>query len=244
MSIEIKVPVLPESVMDAVVSTWHFKVGEAVEMDDNLLDLETDKVMLEVPAPVDGAIVEYKVNEGDVVKSGDLIAIMEEGAGVAAAESDASAEVQVDASAKAKTGVAASSTSPKASPSVRRSALEQDINLQQVSGSGKGGRILKADLQMGSSNRAERRVPLSRLRARIAERLLEVKQQTAMLTTFNEVNMQPVMDLRKKYKEAFEKKFDTRLGFMSFFVKAAVEALKRYPSVNAYIDEQEVVYHD
>ena len=239
MSIEIKVPVLPESVVDAVVSKWHKKIGEAVEMDDNLLDLETDKVMLEVPAPCDGAIIEYKVQEGDVVTAGQLIAIMEEGAGEAAAETAAAADPEYTPAATPEL-----STDPKASPSVRRTAMQNDIDLNNVSGSGKGGRILKADLQMGASNRAERRVPMSRLRQRIAERLLEVKQQTAMLTTFNEVNMQPVMDLRKKYKDVFEKKHGTRLGFMSFFVKAATEALKRFPSVNAYIDGDEVVYHD
>jgi 2-oxoglutarate dehydrogenase E2 component (dihydrolipoamide succinyltransferase) len=238
MSIEIRVPVLPESVVDAVVAKWQKKIGEPCDMDDNLLDLETDKVMLEVPAPVDGVITEYKVNAGDVVKSGQVIAIMQEGAAatpVSVAKATSAPEVKPEL---------AKAAAPVASPSVRRTALESDINLNNITGSGKGGRILKTDLQPGSQGRAERRVPMSRLRMRIAERLLEVKQQTAMLTTFNEVNMQPVMDLRKKYKDQFEKQHGVRLGFMSFFVKAAVEALKRFPSVNAYIDGDEVVYHD
>jgi 2-oxoglutarate dehydrogenase E2 component (dihydrolipoamide succinyltransferase) len=238
MSIEIKVPVLPESVVDAVVAKWQKKIGEPCDMDDNLLDLETDKVMLEVPAPVTGIITEYKVNAGDVVKSGQVIAIMQEGAATAPAAVTKTASVPEAKAEPEKTAA------PVASPSVRRTALENDIDLNAIAGSGKGGRILKTDLQSGSQGRAERRVPMSRLRMRIAERLLEVKQQTAMLTTFNEVNMQPVMDLRKKYKDQFEKQHGVRLGFMSFFVKAAVEALKRFPSVNAYIDGDEVVYHD
>lgn len=253
MSIEVKVPMLPESVADATVSTWHKKVGDAVSRDENLVDLETDKVMLEVPAPSDGILKEIRMPAGDTVQANQVIAIIEAGA--------AKTEPKQEAQAEKATPVTASTSASSVdlSPSVRRVVSEHDVDVSTVKGTGKGGRITKenvmATLDKSSSAassaavvldngaRAEKRVPMTRIRARIAERLLEVSQNTAMLTTFNEVNLQNVMDLRNKYKEKFEKSHNARLGFMSFFVKAAVEALKRFPAVNASIDGNDIVYH-
>ncbi|MCC2603897.1 2-oxoglutarate dehydrogenase complex dihydrolipoyllysine-residue succinyltransferase [Planctobacterium marinum] len=249
-SVDIKVPVLPESVADATIATWHVQPGEAVSRDQNLVDIETDKVVLEVVAPADGSISEILHNEGDTVTAEQVIAKFAAGAGAAAPapaaeESDSDDEVL--------------------SPSVRRLLAEKDIDPAKIKGSGKNGRITKEDVEKhlkGASaapapaaaaaepaaaslaERTEKRVPMTRLRKTIANRLLEAKNSTAMLTTFNEVNMKPIMDLRKKYQTVFEEKHGIRLGFMSFYVKAVTEALKRYPEVNASIDGDDICYHN
>lgn len=245
MSIEVKVPMLPESIADATIATWHKKVGDAVSRDENIMDLETDKVMLEVPAPADGILKEIRHKTGDVVQANQVVAIIEEGAAPAKEKNEAPAKSSAKEEAPAKQTAAAQQA---LSPSVRRVAAEHEVDTKQVQGTGKGGRITKENIiaaisTTGSSARPEKRVPMTRMRARIAERLLEVSQNTAMLTTFNEVNLQAVMDLRNRYKDKFEKAHNARLGFMSFFVKAAVEALKRYPIVNASIDKDDIVYH-
>ena len=250
MTIELKVPMLPESVADATVSAWHKNVGEAVARDENILDLETDKVMLEVPSPVDGVLKEILHNDGDVVEANQIVAIIEEGAAAAP-----SAEVSAPAAkVPAPAAPVAAKASQEAGPAARRAAAEHSVDVANVKGTGKGGRVTKENVLSASSNvvaevaidnasRPEKRVPMNRMRARIAERLLEVTQNTAMLTTFNEVDLTEVMALRKKYKDKFEKNHDVRLGFMSFFIKAAVEALKRFPAVNASIDGTDIVYH-
>lgn len=245
MSIELKVPVLPESVADATIATWHKKAGDAVKRDENLVDLETDKVVLEVPSPVDGVLTDILFDKGSVVTANQVIAKITEGAAAKAAPVKPAETVAVPTPTKAATPQA----EPQAGPAVRRMAAEQSIDLTQVAGSGKGGRITKDDLNVKAVSgsragaRTEERVPMSRLRARIAERLVESQQTAAILTTFNEINMGPVMELRKKYKDEFEKKHGVRLGFMSFYVKAVVEALKRFPAVNASIDGTDIIYH-
>lgn len=251
MAIEVKVPLLPESISDATVSTWHKKAGDRVSRDENIVDLETDKVMLEVPAPSDGIIKEIIKPTGSTVQAQEVIAIIE-----AVGAEVKPAEVAAPASAAAAAPTApAKQVTPAAGPAARRAAAEHDVDVANVPGTGKGGRVTKenvlAAVSGGTSSataapmgaRAEKRVPMTRLRARIAERLLEVKQNTAMLTTFNEVNMAPIMELRNRYKDKFEKQHHVRLGFMSFFVKACVEALKRFPIVNASIDGNDIVYH-
>jgi 2-oxoglutarate dehydrogenase E2 component (dihydrolipoamide succinyltransferase) len=258
MAIEVKVPMLPESVADATVSTWHKKVGDTVTRDENLVDLETDKVMLEVPAPADGVLKEIIKPAGETVQANEVIAVIESGSGAQAEkpaekaapakESAPAAPQQQSASVSKSQPAAASSAS---SPSVRRVAAENDVDLNDIKGTGKGGRITKDNVmsQVGNQggadmgSRPEKRVPMTRMRMRIAERLLEVKQTTAMLTTFNEINLAEVIDLRNRYKDKFEKAHNSRLGFMSFFVKATVEALKRFPAVNASIDGNDIVYH-
>jgi 2-oxoglutarate dehydrogenase E2 component (dihydrolipoamide succinyltransferase) len=249
MSLEVKVPMLPESVADATVSTWHVKVGDTVARDQNIVDLETDKVVLEVPAPQAGVIEAIICSEGDIVKADQVIAKIKVGA--VAVVPDAPA-------AKAASPASAPSAAKKAedlSPAVRRMVAEHDIDVSKVSGSGKGGRITKEDVKSSMTQtstpatpaavglRTQERVPMSRLRARIAERLVEAQHNAAILTTFNEINMQPIMDLRNKYKDIFEKRHNVRLGFMSFFTKAVTEALKRFPAVNASIDGSDVIYH-
>jgi 2-oxoglutarate dehydrogenase E2 component (dihydrolipoamide succinyltransferase) len=243
MTIEVKVPMLPESVADATIATWHKKAGDAVSRDENLMDLETDKVMLEVPSPTDGIIKEIIKKAGDVVQANQIVAIIEAGA---AAKQPAATETK--AAAPQATTESTKTSSAALSPSVRRVVAEHQVDVTQVTGTGKNGRITKENVlanigTTGTSARPEKRVPMTRIRARIAERLLEVAQTTAMLTTFNEINLQHVMDLRNRYKEKFEKVHNARLGFMSFFVKAAVEALKRFPAVNASIDGNDIVYH-
>ena len=252
MSIEIKVPVLPESVSDATIAKWYKKEGDAVARDENIVDLETDKVMLEVPAIADGIMEKIIKPEGSVVKAQEVIALLKEGAAVKPkpAETTKAAEKPAE-TASAKTAAA---SAENLSPSVRRLVSEKEVNVSQLKGTGKQGRVLKEDveklLQVGDAGakpqagRSEKRVPMSRLRARIAERLVQVQHEGALLTTFNEINMKPVMDLRKKYKDQFEKAHGTRLGFMSFFTKACVEALKRFPVVNASIDGTDIVYHN
>lgn len=263
MAIEVKVPLLPESVSDATVSTWHKKVGDAVSRDENLVDLETDKVMIEVPSPSDGVIKEILHQPGDTVQAQTVLAVIDEAAQQKQAATSKSEAPKTEAKAEVQPQPSTApqkSVPPAASPSVRRLAEEKSVNLESITGTGKGGRVTKENVIAATTkgfdaqsspkkemafvgDRPEKRVPMTRLRARIAERLLEVSQNTAMLTTFNEINMQAVSDLRKKYRDTFEKKHHTRLGFMSFFVKAVVEALKRSPIVNASIDGNDIVYH-
>lgn len=259
MSVEVKVPVLPESVADAIVATWHKQVGDAVSVDENLVDIETEKVVLEVPATVDGVIKEIRAEEGATVGEQEIIAIIEEGATASAPVANEPAK-ETSEPAVAESG----DDADKLSPAVRKMLSENNIDASTIKGSGKNGRLLKEDVQNAINSKAssakstpsepvktpqagernERRVPMTRLRSTIARRLKEAQDTQAMLTTFNDVNMQAVMNLRKEYKELFEKKHGTRLGFMSFFVKAAVEALKRFPAVNASIDGNDIVYHD
>lgn len=262
MSIEIKVPILPESVADATVAVWHKKVGDAVSIDENIVDIETEKVVLEVPSMVNGVIKEIRAEEGAIVGEQEVIAIIEEGA-TASAPAVAKPEAAPAASA---TTAADDNTddADKLSPAVRKLVAENNLNASTIKGSGKNGRILKEDvlnaLKAAASSpapatnaaaktpqageRSERREPMSRMRSTIARRLKEAQDTQAMLTTFNDVNLQAVIDIRKEYKELFEKKHGTRLGFMSFFIKAAIEALKRFPAVNASIDGSDIVYHD
>jgi 2-oxoglutarate dehydrogenase E2 component (dihydrolipoamide succinyltransferase) len=264
MSIEIKVPLLPESVADATIVTWHKKPGDSVKRDENLVDLETDKVVLEVPAQEDGVLEKILIQEGATVTSDQILGILVAGKAQANTKQDDTSTGTETTASKTSTkpaeyGASKEQTASKASantdlsPAVRRLVGEHEVDIAQVKGSGKDGRITKQDVQQTLSQpsktaaqpgtRPEQRVPMSRLRARVAERLLEVKQSTAMLTTFNEVNLQAVMNLRNQYKDQFEKKHGVKLGFMSFFTKAAVEALKRFPAVNASIDGNDIVYH-
>jgi len=250
---EIKVPVLPESVADATIATWHVQAGDSVTRDQNLVDIETDKVVLEVVAPADGSVKEIIAEEGATVTAEAVIGTFLEGAASAPA---AAASVATDSSDD--------SEADALSPSVRRLLAEKDIDPASVKGSGKGGRITKEDVEKHLKaapkasapaaqestptavlgDRTEKRVPMTRLRKTIASRLLEAKNSTAMLTTFNEVNMKPIMDLRKQYQESFEKRHGIRLGFMSFYVKAVTEALKRFPEVNASLDGDDICYHN
>lgn len=256
MTSEIKVPALPESVSDATVGTWHKQAGDSVAMGETILDLETDKVVIEVPAPADGVLKEIKQQAGETVVADTVLAVFEEGAVAKPAETSKTEAPKTSEPKPAETKSASpAQTNAPASPSVRRLASEKSIDLSSVSGSGKGGRITRSDIesastggsvsssQQQSQGRIEKRVPMSRLRARIAERLLDAKNSTAMLTTFNEIDMTAVMELRKQYKDTFEKAHNVRLGFMSFFTKASIEALKRFPDVNASIDGNDLVYH-
>lgn len=267
---EVLVPALPESVADATVLTWHKKPGDPVKKDENLVDLETDKVVLEVPAPADGQLIDVLVGEGATVTAATVLARI--GAAGAAPATPPSAPAM---------GVTASPPSPSQptpageavlAPAARRLVKELDLNPAEIAGSGKGGRIHKADVVAhldqreatapvvdaetaarslatqapalgGEAGRPEQRVAMTRLRARVAERLVQAQQTAAILTTFNEVDMQPIMDLRNKYKESFEKVHTVRMGFMSFFVKAAVEALRRFPIMNASVDGSDIIYH-
>jgi len=261
MPIEIKVPQLPESVADATLVTWHKQVGQSVSRDENLADLETDKVVLEVPAPVNGVLKELKIVAGTSVTSGQVLAVLEEGASAAAAPAATPAPVAAPTQAKAAASAPAKNEGDKLAPSVRRMVEEQKLDPSKIAGSGKDGRITKGDVvdyvnkpaaapgkpvapAGGTAGRQDQRVPMTRLRARIAERLLEAQQTQAQLTTFNEVDLKAVMDLRARYKDVFEKKHGVKLGFMSFFVKAAIEALKRFPVVNASIEGNDIVYHE
>ena len=272
MSIELKVPVLPESVSDATIASWHKKVGDAVARDENLVDLETDKVVLEVPSPVDGVLKEIRHQVGDTVNGEQIIAIIEEGAAATApAPAPAPAAAPV-AAAAATAPAAAAPAAPKStakgaedlSPAGLRVATEEKIDPSKVAGTGRDGRVTKEDLinyGKGASaaptaapaaapaakptpgSRPEERVPMTRMRTRIAERLMQSKNSIAMLTSFNEVNLAEVVKMRKALGEAFQKEHGIKLGFMSFFVKAAAEALKRYPYVNASVDGNDVIYH-
>ena len=242
MTTAVTVPALPESVADATLVNWNKKPGDSVREGENLVDLETDKVVLEMPAPVSGVLKEITAQDGATVTGGDIIAYIEEGA---VADAPAAA---ASAAEKAAAPAAAASADDKAlSPAARKIAAEAGVAAGDVTGSGRGGRVTKNDVKQhlaGGSRRHEERVPMTRLRKRIAERLLEAQHNAAMLTTFNEVNMRAVMALRKKYQDAFVAKNCVKLGFMSFFVKAAVEALKKYPAVNASIDGDDIIYHN
>jgi 2-oxoglutarate dehydrogenase E2 component (dihydrolipoamide succinyltransferase) len=243
MSIEIKVPVLPESVADATVAAWHKQPGDSIRRDENLVDLETDKVVLEVPSPVDGVISKITRESGETVTSGELLGVIEEGA-VATAPA---AEVQP--APVTEENVAAATGSAKMSPSARRIAEEAQADVSQVAGTGRGGRITKGDVinyvRAGAPEgpRPEERVKMTRLRSRVAERMKQAQNTAAILTSFNEVDLQVVMDLRKKYKEAFQREHGVKLGLMSFFVKAVCDALRKYPIVNASLEGDEIVYH-
>ncbi len=261
MQIEVKVPPLSESITEATLVSWHKKVGDAVKRDENLIDIETDKVVMELPAPADGVIVKILKADGGLVAAGEVIAMID-------SEGKAAAAAPVVAAASAKAApVAPPAVSAAASPSAAKIAAENNVNTGDIAGTGRGGRVTKEDvvnkvsgastapapaakpvspapaIQLSTGDRTEQRVPMSRLRARIAERLVQSQSTAAILTTFNEVNMAPAIDLRNKYKEKFEKEHGVKLGFMSFFVKAAVHALKKYPIVNASIDGNEIVYH-
>jgi len=267
MAIEIKAPTFPESVADGTVATWHKKPGEAVKRDELIVDIETDKVVIEVLAEADGVLAEIIKNEGDTVLSNELLGKLTEGGAAAAAPAAAPAAAAAPAQAAAP---AAAGDDAILSPAARKLAEENDIDPNSIAGTGKGGRVTKEDVVaaveakknapaaaakpaaalaaaaavVATGDRPEKRVPMTRLRAKIAERLVEAQSTMAMLTTFNEVDMTEVMALRSKYKDLFEKSHNgVRLGFMSFFVKAATEALKRFPAVNASIDGNDIVYH-
>ena len=268
MSTEVKVPALPESVSDGVLVCWHKQPGEAIRRDEALVDIETDKVVLEVPAPQDGVLEEILVADGSTVVADQVIGVINPDGTVrqvAVADSPEPRKVQA---------VKAANDAPPPGPAVRKLMAEHDLESRHLHGTGKGGRVTKADVLTGikqaratpatqavrpvadkqpaaqmpelpayDEDRPQKRVPMSRLRARVAERLLQAVQNTAMLTTFNEVNMQPIKTLREKHRDAFEKAHGVRLGFMSFFVRAAAEALKQHPDINASIDGEDIVYH-
>ena len=270
MLVEVKVPQLSESVAEATLLTWHKKAGEFVKRDENLVDIETDKVVLETPAPESGVIVKIVKGDGGTVTSNEVIAQIDTAAKAAAATPAAARE-----EAKPQAKAAAKAAAPAAMPAAQKLAAEKQVDTGAISGTGRGGRVTKEDViqavaggaqpaaratapaapsapqrapapavDLGAlGERPEQRVPMSRLRARVAERLVQSQHTAAILTTFNEVNMQPVMDLRKKYQDRFEKQHGVRLGFMSLFVKAAVHALRKYPVVNASIDGTDIVYH-
>ncbi|MGA8260988.1 MAG: 2-oxoglutarate dehydrogenase complex dihydrolipoyllysine-residue succinyltransferase [Arenicellales bacterium] len=288
MAIEVKVPQLPESVSEAIVVSWHKAAGDAVKRDENLVDLETEKVVLEVPAPKDGVLAEIRKGDGETVEAEEILAIIEPGAapkgkagaaeGEAAEPSGKSAEQPP--AAPGQKPAAKSGGAPQTSPAVRKLLDEHDLDASDIDGSGKDGRVVKEDVlkyleeqkqqqapkppateapketrdmprapappaaARSQGERSERREPMSRLRATVASRLKDAQNTAAMLTTFNDVNLKAVMDLRARYKEKFEEKHGARLGMMSFFAKASVEALKRYPAVNAYIEGNDIVYHD
>ena len=264
MTVEVSVPGLPESVTDATVVVWRKHEGDSVKRDEALVDLETDKVVLEVPSPVDGVVEKIHQAEGEIVNAGQLLAVLKaiDSADIKSNETNqiSSFESSQDAADRVITA------------SAKKMIIENQLNADEIIGSGKSGRVLKEDVisfienqkkhvpnvstniendqkedslvsSSEENGRIEKRVPMTRLRARVAERLLEAQQNAAILTTFNEVNMQPVMDLRSKYKDLFLKKHGVKLGFMSFFVKASIEALKRFPAVNASIDGNDIVYH-
>ena len=274
MSIEVKVPALPESVSEATVAVWNKAPGDAVDRDEVICELETDKVMLEVPAIESGTLGEIKAEEGATVGSGDVLAILEAGSGGGSSGSKPKSDDSDDSDkGDDEDDGGKSDAAPATSPAVRKLMLEQGLEASDIKGTGKNGRIVKEDVEKHIANEAdggkssdktddnpakpesktapvpaagsreEKRVPMTRIRKRIAERLVEAQQNAAMLTTFNEVDLTEVMALRSQYKEQFQKAHDAKLGFMSFFVKASVEALKRYPLVNASIDGDDIVYH-
>ena len=250
MIIDVKVPMLSESVSEGTLLEWKKKVGEAVARDEILIDIETDKVVLEVPSPQAGVLVEIIAQNGETVAAEQVLARL---------DTAATASVEAPAAAPAPEAAPAAAQTNAAMPAAAKLAAETGVDVNALQGSGRDGRVLKEDVQNAAAKpaaapaaapttvpagaRPEQRVPMSRLRARVAERLLASQQENAILTTFNEVNMKPIMDLRAKYKEKFEKEHGTKLGFMSFFVKAAVAALKKYPVVNASVDGNDIVYH-
>ena len=255
MSIEVKVPVLPESVSDATIASWHKKPGDAVSRDENLVDLETDKVVLEVPSPVDGVLKEIRFDSGATVTSEQVLAVIEEGAAAAApAKTDApQASEAAKPAAPAAAGAAAPAVAVSASslpPGARFTAAVNQVDPAEVAGTGRRGAVTKEDIlnhlkntPVGGGARPEERVPMTRIRKRIAERLMHSKDSIAMLTSFNEVNLGKVMAMRKELQEPFVQANGIKLGFMSFFVKAAAEALKRYPIINASVDGDDIIYH-
>lgn len=250
MIIDVKVPMLSESVSEGTLLEWKKKVGEAVARDEILIDIETDKVVLEVPSPQAGVLVEITAQNGETVAAEQVLARI---------DTAATASVEAPAAAPAPEAASAAAQTNAAMPAAAKLAAETGVDVNALQGSGRDGRVLKEDVQNAAAKpaaasaaapapvpagaRPEQRVPMSRLRARVAERLLASQQENAILTTFNEVNMKPIMDLRAKYKEKFEKEHGVKLGFMSFFVKAAVAALKKYPVVNASVDGSDIVYH-
>jgi 2-oxoglutarate dehydrogenase E2 component (dihydrolipoamide succinyltransferase) len=279
MSVEIRVPQLPESVADATLVAWRKQPGQAVSRDENLADLETDKVVLEVPAPISGVLREIKVQSGASVKSGELLAVIEEGAAASVSPAASSAATAVAGNGKAVPAAASAPAAPKAAaatprtgPAARRVIEENNLAPGSIAASAPGGRITKNDARAAAAaaaapavppapapapavpaapvpsvaraGRAEQRVPMTRLRARIAERLIQAQSTQALLTTFNEVDLTAVQELRARYKNSFEKKHGVKLGFMSFFVKASVEALKRFPVVNASVESNDIIYHE
>jgi 2-oxoglutarate dehydrogenase E2 component (dihydrolipoamide succinyltransferase) len=261
MTIEVRVPQLPESVADATLVSWHKKPGDRVARDENLVDLETDKVVLEVPAPVAGVLKEITLKDGATVTSGQILATIEEGAAATAATSPAAAAPAAASAATAASAPSApaSSATAKLSPAAKRVAEENKVDPKTITGSGRDGRVSKSDVvnylstkepaqivptPSARSARAEQRVPMTRLRARIAERMVQAQATQALLTSFNEVDLKAVNELRSRYKEPFEKQYGVKLGFMSFFTKACVEALKKFPSVNASVDGNDIVYHE
>ncbi|HMB72233.1 MAG TPA: 2-oxoglutarate dehydrogenase complex dihydrolipoyllysine-residue succinyltransferase, partial [Gammaproteobacteria bacterium] len=281
MSIEVKVPPLPESVTDATLVAWHHKPGDSVRRDENLVDLETDKVVLEVPAPSDGVLKEIRISDGTTVTSGEILAVLEPGevaaaqasaTGESAAEdssSDAAPESKPDSQPGAD-GSSASAAAPagegsqRMGPAVRALVEEHDLDPAKIKATGRDGRLTKsdvlnhiessdqprpaaqssADTDAGAYGRSEQRVAMTRLRARVAERLVEVQQNAALLTTFNEIDMSAIVALRKKYQDDFVKRHEIKLGFMSFFVRATIEALRAYPVLNAAVDGSDIVYHE
>jgi 2-oxoglutarate dehydrogenase E2 component (dihydrolipoamide succinyltransferase) len=281
MTIEVRVPQLPESVADATIVSWHKKPGDVVARDENLVDLETDKVVLEVPAPTGGVLKEIRLSDGTTVTSGQILAVIEEGAtalpgasapaimsasdGATTSATQATAAAK-DAGAATKGGARPDAASAKLSPAAKRVVEENKVDPKAVAGSGRDGRVSKSDVvnylsakdavpapqskaptaaPAGSRGaRAEQRVPMTRLRARIAERMVQAQATQALLTSFNEVDLKAVNELRARYKDQFEKKHGVKLGFMSFFAKACVEALKKFPSVNASVDGNDIVYHE
>ncbi|WP_074011825.1 2-oxoglutarate dehydrogenase complex dihydrolipoyllysine-residue succinyltransferase [Candidatus Sodalis sp. SoCistrobi] len=264
-SVDILVPDLPESVADATVATWHKKPGDSVQRDEVLVEIETDKVVLEVPAPEAGVLEALLEDEGATVTARQVLGRLRPGDSTGQATTEKS-QSQESTPAQRHTAGLEEGSNDALSPAIRRLIAEHDVNPEAIKGSGVGGRLTREDVEKhiasrqnaapalaaaqedapapALGNRSEKRVPMTRLRKRVAERLLEAKNSTAMLTTFNEVNMQPVMDLRKHYGDAFEKRHGVRLGFMSFYIKAVLEALKRFPEVNASIDGEDVVYHN
>ncbi len=258
MSIEVKVPQLPESVADATLLTWHKRAGDSVRRDENLVDLETDKVVLEVPAPSDGILKELKIDDGATVTGGQVLALLEPGEPDEPGEAASTAETDPPAEASAK----------RLGPAARRLVEERGLDPSAITGTGRDGRVTKGDVldfleshratlaepeedapaaepsSDGGGSRVEQRVAMTRLRARIAERLVEAQHTAAMLTTFNEVDMTTVMGLRARYRDEFQKRHGIKLGFMSFFVKASIEALRRYPVLNASLDDADIIYHE
>jgi 2-oxoglutarate dehydrogenase E2 component (dihydrolipoamide succinyltransferase) len=271
MSSEVRVPALPESVADATVATWHKRPGDPVRREENLVDLETDKVVLEVPSPIDGILGEIMANEGDVVESDAVLALIEASAAEATPPAREASPPAKAASPSPAAKAVPAGAEPQVAPAARRLVKELNLDPHAIPGTGRDGRIQKADViayldereqaapakdpeltpaapapspsLTGEAGRPEQRVPMTRLRARVAERLVQAQQNAAMLTTFNEVDLQAVLALRSRYKDQFEKTHGVRLGFMSFFVKAAVEALQRFPVINASVDGDDIIYH-
>ena len=263
MAVEVKVPVLPESVTEATLLNWHKQEGDFVKRDENLVDLETEKVVLEVPAPEDGIVKQLVKQNGDIVTADELLAVIEP---QAAAETTAAPPAVAAAESEPVAVAASTSVEGRSGPAVNKLLAEHNLDATQIEGSGRDGRLTKGDVlsfiqpeksepaaapapqvvpvTVTAGERSERRETMSRLRATIARRLKDSQNTAAMLTSFNDVNLQAVMDLRKKYRQSFEDKYGARLGLMSFFIKASIEGLKRFPVINAYLEGDEIVYHD